>query len=149
MNKNIVAVLIELLLIGGVYSYTHQEVSAPNIGDETQEILSGFKGLIVAADFAEKIESGEYIVLDVRTAEEYDEQRIGDDALLVDFYAADFKQQLDALDKSKKYLMYCRSGGRSSAATEVMKGLGFEEFYELKGGINSWNRADLLTYSGE
>mgnify|MGYP001827116529 CR=1 FL=1 len=77
------------------------------------------------------------VVLDIRTPEEYAEARIAD-AINVDFYAPDFADQLDVLDKSDPYVMYCRTGNRSSEAIETMKELGFEEVYEIDGGIVSW-----------
>ena len=77
------------------------------------------------------------VVLDIRTPEEFAEVRIPD-AINVDFYAPDFAGQLDVLDKSNPYVMYCRTGNRSSEAVETMKELGFEEVYEIDGGIVNW-----------
>jgi rhodanese-related sulfurtransferase len=77
------------------------------------------------------------VVLDIRTPEEFAEVRIAD-AINVDFYAPDFAEQLDVLDKSDPYVMYCRTGNRSSEAIETMKELGFEEVYEIDGGIVNW-----------
>ncbi len=77
------------------------------------------------------------VVLDIRTPEEFAEVRIAD-AINVDFYAPDFADQLDVLDKSDPYVMYCRTGNRSSEAIETMKELGFEEVYEIDGGIVNW-----------
>lgn len=77
------------------------------------------------------------VVLDIRTPEEFAEVRIAD-AINVDFYAPDFADQLDVLDKSDPYVMYCRTGNRSSEAIETMRELGFEEVYEIDGGIVNW-----------
>lgn len=77
------------------------------------------------------------VVLDIRTPEEFAEVRIAD-AINVDFYAPDFADQLDVLDKSDPYVMYCRTGNRSSEAIETMKELGFDEVYEIDGGIVNW-----------
>ena len=80
------------------------------------------------------------IVLDIRTPEEYNEVRIAD-AINIDFYDTDFADQLDALDKNDPYVMYCRSGNRSSDAVKTMKELGFTEVYEIDGGIVNWYEA--------
>lgn len=77
------------------------------------------------------------VVLDIRTAEEFNEARLAD-AIMVDFYAADFADQLDQLDKNVPYVMYCRTGNRSSEAIKTMKDLGFTEVYEIDGGIVNW-----------
>ena len=80
------------------------------------------------------------VVLDVRTPEEYKEGHIRD-AKLVNFRAEDFESKLGELDKSKSYLVHCRSGGRSSAALEAFKKLGFKSIYQLDGGMLAWQEA--------
>jgi len=77
------------------------------------------------------------VVLDIRTPEEFDEAHLAD-AIDVDFYASDFADQLDKLDKDVPYVMYCRTGNRSSDAVQTMKDLGFVEVYEIDGGIVNW-----------
>ena len=149
MNKKIITVIIGLTVLVGGYFLFHTEVASDGQVENVVAVIvtDGFHGLITATEFSQKITTGEYVVLDIRTQAEYDQQRITQDALLVDFYAPDFKQQLSVLDKDKKYLMHCRSGSRSAAATRVMKELGFAEFYELGGGINTWNQAGYETFS--
>ena len=82
------------------------------------------------------------VVLDIRTPEEFAEGHI-EDALMIDFYDEDFSEQLDALDKSVPYLVYCRSGNRSAQSVSTFEGLGFAEIYELDGGIVAWAGAGL------
>ena len=77
------------------------------------------------------------VVLDIRTPEEFNEARLAN-AINVDYYDADFADQLDGLDKDDPYVMYCRSGNRSSDAVKTMKDLGFVEVYEIDGGIVNW-----------
>ena len=77
------------------------------------------------------------VVLDIRTPEEFNEVRIGG-ATNIDYYATDFADQLDTLDKNDPYVMYCRSGNRTSDAVTTMKELGFTEVYEIDGGIVNW-----------
>ena len=92
-----------------------------------------------AAEVIEDAPAG-LVVLDIRTPEEYNEVRL-DGAINVDYYATDFADQLDTLDKNNPYVMYCRSGNRSSDAVETMKDLGFTEVYEIDGGIVNWYEA--------
>ena len=100
--------------------------------------------LISATEYKEKIDSGEYINIDIRTPEEHDNEKISE-GLNINFYQSDFKQQLEKLDKDKEYLYYCRSGHRSSIAKMLFKELGFKKVYELKGGIISWKYSGLKT----
>lgn len=78
-----------------------------------------------------------FTVLDVRTISEYNTDHL-ENADIRNFYDSDFSTQLDSLDKSRAYLIYCQSGNRSGQAFSIMQGLGFEEVYNMLGGISSW-----------
>ncbi len=82
------------------------------------------------------------VVLDVRTPAEYAEAHLAG-AVLIDFYEPDFADRIAELDRSVPYVMYCRSGNRSASAAEIMRDLGFEEVYEVDGGILAWAQAGL------
>ena len=82
------------------------------------------------------------VVLDVRTPEEYAEGHL-EDAVLVDFYDADFVDQLAALDPDVPYLVYCRSGNRSGETLAAMEQLGFSSVVDVDGGIVAWTGAGL------
>ena len=89
----------------------------------------------------------ELVVLDVRTPEEFAEGHL-EGAVLVDFYAADFAEQLAALDTDVPYLVYCRSGNRSGQALGVMEQLGFTSAADVDGGIVAWAGAGLPVTTG-
>lgn len=79
------------------------------------------------------------IVLDVRTQEEVDEGIIAN-AIHIDIHKGQgFIDDMEQLDKSKNYYVYCRSGGRSAQACAIMNQLGFENAYNLLGGFNEWD----------
>jgi phage shock protein E len=80
------------------------------------------------------------VVLDVRTKEEYEKSHIPG-ALLLDISSENFEKELAKLDKSKTYLVHCAAGGRSSRACRKMTTLNFTNLYNLKGGINAWQKA--------
>lgn len=82
------------------------------------------------------------VVLDVRTPEEYAEGHL-DGAVLVDFYDADFADQLGQLDPEVPYLVYCRSGNRSGQTLTLMEQLGFSSASDIDGGIVAWQDAGL------
>lgn len=77
------------------------------------------------------------VVLDIRTPDEFAGPRLPG-AVNIDFYASDFAAQLDDLDKTVPYVVYCRSGNRSSQTIPIMRDLGFELVYEIDGGIVNW-----------
>ncbi|MCB9284842.1 MAG: rhodanese-like domain-containing protein [Lewinellaceae bacterium] len=80
------------------------------------------------------------VVLDVRTPAEVAEGTI-QGAVNIDVKALDFQDKINALDKDKTYLVYCRSGRRSSAACQMMQNAGFKSLYNLQGGILAWQAA--------
>ena len=81
-------------------------------------------------------ELGDYIILDVRTDEEYKEKRIAG-AILIPNYEIKNRAEKELPDKSKVILVYCRSGGRSANAARELAGLGYENVYDF-GGIIDW-----------
>jgi rhodanese-related sulfurtransferase len=79
------------------------------------------------------------VLLDVRTADEYYTARIPN-SILIDYYQIDFIDKIKKLDKTKTYFVYCRSGRRSLESCYLMSNLGFENVYNLQGGILEWNK---------
>ena len=77
-------------------------------------------------------------LLDVRTEEEVAEGYIPNAKNLNLFKGQAFVYELEALDKNKNYYVYCRSGGRSGQACALMNEMGFENAYNLMGGISEW-----------
>ena len=71
------------------------------------------------------------IILDVRTREEYLAGNIPN-SINIDVLSQDFKSKIDMLDKNKEYLIYCRSGNRSSIASSIMSTNGFINIYNLQ-----------------
>ncbi len=77
-------------------------------------------------------------ILDVRTDDEIEEGYIPK-AIHIDIYLGQgFMDELQKLDKSKNYYVYCRSGNRSGQACAIMNSIGFENTYNLKGGFMNW-----------
>jgi phage shock protein E len=87
------------------------------------------------------------VVLDVRTPEEFAEGHL-DGAVLIDFYDADFAEQLAALDPDVPYLVICRSGNRSGQTLGIMEQLGFASAADVDGGIIAWAGAGLPLTAG-
>lgn len=93
--------------------------------------------------FKQKLETtGNEILLDVRTPGEYSEGHL-QDAINIDWNGDAFESEVVKLDKSKPVFVYCLAGSRSAAAAQKIRGMGFKEVYELKGGILKWRAAGL------
>ena len=89
--------------------------------------------------FKSAIESGDYILFDVRTVEEYMDGHI-EGAKSLNVLDDQFDKTILNIDNSRKYLIYCKSGGRSQKALEKMKDAGFTHVLELEGGYENWNK---------
>jgi len=79
------------------------------------------------------------VILDVRTPDEWNDGIIPG-AITIDYYKGQgFIDEVEQLDKSKNYYVYCRSGARSGNACGILNQLGFENAYNLSGGILQWS----------
>jgi rhodanese-related sulfurtransferase len=79
-------------------------------------------------------------IIDVRTPEEFNEGNIPQ-AQNINIYDADFESKIEALDKTIPIFIYCKSGGRSANASQLLQEKGFKKVYELKGGMMAWEIA--------
>lgn len=84
----------------------------------------------------------DFVILDVRTPEEFAEGHIVG-AVNLDVQAKDFEKKLRALDRKKSYLVYCRTGNRSRKATVAMEALGFRSIFHMNEGIVRWKQQNL------
>lgn len=88
--------------------------------------------------FSEKMKNDpEGVLLDVRTQGEYITGHIPN-SKLIDIMSPAFLQEIEQLEKSKNYYIYCRSGNRSYHAGMAMLRMGFQTVYNLQSGILDW-----------
>lgn len=79
----------------------------------------------------------EFVLLDIRTPAEVEAGHISG-TISIDFYSANFQDDLAALDRDKIFLIYCRTANRTGQAYSIMEELGFERVYDMGGGISQW-----------
>lgn len=115
------------------------EVSSSTTPTADQQ-TNAFKN-ITASDFSNTVATENATVIDVRTPEETSQGVIEGCDMMINYNGDNFAEQIGKLDKSKAYVIYCRSGGRSSAASQYMVDQGFTKVYNLQGGINGWTGA--------
>lgn len=80
-----------------------------------------------------------FVILDVRTTAEFETGHLNN-AILLDYYSKDFISELDRLDKTKTYLIYCRSGNRSGKTLRLIEEMGFKQVYDMAQGIIGWRK---------
>jgi thioredoxin len=100
------------------------------------------KTSLPADEFEKAIAKDSVQILDVRTPGEYASGHIKNTLLANWNDTKEFERRIAFVDKKKPVYVYCLAGGRSAAAAEKMRGLGYENVYELKGGMNAWKAAN-------
>lgn len=79
-------------------------------------------------------------LVDVRTTPEFNQEHIKN-AIHIDFLqSARFDQKFAEIDKSAPVFLYCAAGGRSNAAAQKLKNMGFLKIYDLKGGFSNYKK---------
>ncbi len=93
---------------------------------------------LTADEFEKAINKEVAQILDVRTQGEYTSGHIKNTLWANWNDKEEFVRRIAFVDKNKPVYVYCLAGGRSAAAAEKMRAMGFEKVYELKDGINAW-----------
>lgn len=93
-----------------------------------------------AEKFLEGINSSKINLIDVRTYDEFASGHIPN-AINIDFKNfTEFQENINLIEKDKLTYIYCLSGGRSAIAYSYLKEIGFNNLYELDGGILDWRK---------
>jgi rhodanese-related sulfurtransferase len=95
-----------------------------------------------AQEFQAKVKEAGVITLDVRTSGEFMSGHL-ENAINIDVEAMNFDSEIEKLDKSATYAVYCRSGRRSQVAVDRMKDAGFTNLFNLNAGVEDWVSAGL------
>lgn len=140
MNKVILILLIIIIIIVlGIFGIKNNVNNQNNNKiDESEESMEEYTS-ISPKQMIEEIKSmnkDEYVILDVRTKEEYDEERIPNSVLLpLDRLDIEVDEVLP--DKDIRIYVYCRTGRRSLSAAYKLITLGYTNVYDI-GGISSY-----------
>jgi len=91
---------------------------------------------ISVTELKRKMDAGENInVLDVREPHEYEVANIG--VRLVPL--GELPQRLAEFDQNENFAIHCKTGGRSAKAVKLLQDAGFQNVYNVKGGITAWS----------
>jgi sulfur-carrier protein adenylyltransferase/sulfurtransferase len=91
---------------------------------------------ITVGELKGRIGNGNKIsVLDVREPHEYEVANIG--ARLIPL--SELPERLVELDKDETLAIHCKTGGRSARAVQFLQEAGFQNVYNVKGGIDAWS----------
>ena len=120
--KKYIMILVSVIMIMGLTGCEKKDMSYTQISMEE------------AVAMMETEEN--YIILDVRTIEEFAEKHIPN-AINIPNETIGSEELAELPDKNQLILVYCRSGNRSKQASEKLAALGYTNIYEF-GGINDW-----------
>ena len=93
-------------------------------------------------EYSSLSKSIDFLIVDVRTPEEYKISRINN-SLNINFYDEKFINMFKKIDYDKHVLIYCRSGRRSLEAVKILTDEGFGKIYDLKGGILALDKLNI------
>jgi len=119
--------LLFLALIA--YSCKDKLVGSNNQATYNNVDVAGAKQMIT--------DNPDLVILDVRTPGET-KNGVLPNAIEIDYRNSNFETEINKLDKSKSYLVYCKSGGRSVSACKKMNAAGFTDLTNMKGGYSAW-----------
>lgn len=124
MMKKISFLVLILTILVAVYSFKQQQPL-----------------LVSPTDFYKQLNKN-VVLIDVRTEAEFNNGHI-ENAVNIDYYNEHFTDELNKINKDKKVMVYCKSGGRSAGAVTILEQNGFYNIVELDGGYLAWIEADL------
>ena len=120
--RKLIPFLLSLLLLAGCAAPVESEASYQQVSmDEAIAIMES---------------ESDYMILDVRTTEEFADKHIPD-AINIPNETIGTEDIPELPDKDQLILVYCRSGNRSKQASDKLVGLGYTNIVEF-GGINDW-----------
>ncbi|MGV6858276.1 MAG: rhodanese-like domain-containing protein [bacterium] len=124
------------LLVGGFFA-----ILALIVISEVKRVTQRFKD-ISSQELVTMINNSEPLLLDVRESKEVSQGKLKGAKHIP---LGSIKKRLNELEsaKNKPVVIYCRSGNRSANAAHTLTANGFEDVYNLKGGIVAWEGHNL------
>jgi len=121
--------------------------SSKDSGDPAAAASQASNGASLSVDvFAAFVAEPGVHVIDVRTPDEYATSHLAG-AINMDVQGT-FATDIANLDKDASYALYCRTGGRSGSAKQMMLSSGFTHVVDLSGGIEAWTKAGKPVAAG-
>jgi phage shock protein E len=133
--------IIVILIVAYYISMNSNKVNKTNtkVNEVNEQVIETSKYIYISAsqmaEQIKKMDKNEYVILDVRTKQEYDEQRIPNSVLLT---LSDIEAKASTVlpNKDIKIYVYCRSGARSEQAAYKLISLGYKNVYDFGGIID-------------
>jgi rhodanese-related sulfurtransferase len=121
--------------------------SLTKMADRYQKLVSAAKRNVTEirpTDAAQKMKSGEAVVIDVREKDEWDEEHIPD-AVHLSRGTIEIDIEEKVPDVNTTVIVHCGGGGRSALAAESLQKMGYKNVRSMAGGFKAWKAAGLPT----
>jgi len=128
---------VALMMVSVLTAGCTGQATEPQVQEIQTQIIKDVTPQEALALIDENQDNPDFVIIDVRTPEEFADGHI-ENAVNTDFRSESFNNEIDKLDKSKTYLVYCRTANRSRSAVDIMEELGFNKIYHMLGGIVQW-----------
>ena len=112
-----------------------------NISDEATGFIPDWQTISAEEAITIMNEDNNFILVDVRTQEEFEEARIAG-AILIPYDEIMYRAETELPDKNTVILIYCRSGRRSALTAADLVSLGYTDIYDF-GGIINWSHETI------
>lgn len=127
-------------------------IFAPRGGDSPSRFTN-----VTVQEAKKMIEKEDVFLLDVRTPSEFNSSHIEGATLIpvTNSFGSSLspdnllEARVDEVPENKKILVYCRSGHRSTSASNILVNAGYSQVYNMVGGINAWTGAGYPVVSSE
>jgi rhodanese-related sulfurtransferase len=106
------------------------------------QTMRGGGNNISVADATLKLNREDALIIDVRETHEWDRGHIPNARHIALGQIGKRLQEIEKF-KSRPVIVVCASGNRSSSACGTLKRAGFEQVFNLSGGIGAWSEANL------
>ncbi|WP_448607053.1 rhodanese-like domain-containing protein [Paenimyroides ceti] len=114
-----IKIILGIFLLFGITTATAQQAS------------------FIRAQDVSAVQQQDYLLIDVRTPEEYQEGTIPS-AINIDVENDAFRSEVEKIDKNTPLIIFCKLGGRSETAAEILSNIGFTNVKEIEGGFEAW-----------
>lgn len=133
--------------LGLAFVYTRDCVGQHSIKNKESSVVKTLEPKLALEFIKKNNGNAGFAVLDIRTLQEFQDGHI-EGAENIDYRSPTFGADLDRLDKTKTYFVYCRIGRRSEEAIRIMIQKGFTSIYRTPGDIVAWRAAGLPLVKG-
>ncbi len=116
-------------------------------GAATETVMSNIKVVTPQEVYDALQEDATLQLIDVRTPEEYGVTHLKSSQNIC-VTTPGFEKKAAKLDKSLPVYVYCKKGGRSAQASQILADMGFTKIYDLQGGITNWESQELEMVKG-